>query len=325
MAIESNTKGVNPLPSRSFLLVPLALCMSVYGCGGTRASRSGTEINQRTQASSLTLTSDQIAFIEKNVPKAIAWQMYWTQPDASKDPSYAARAGKSVSAKYVNLECAVMIWIDDLRYSSVVYVKMPDGQLDYPGFLGYTDGNADLDDLLKSGNLSSTSWHLFLLKLDYFAGPGLSLAPEQKEKYRQQFKSISSYSLTDGEVTLPPLGPPTYEASSETKERLLERITTEAVEQCNKMYREGETVTITIPNFNVGDPRIWVLMEPQRGRGVIIDIQLCTNPKDEPVIFGSVVNWDIKVDRYGVKDDTIEKIRDQLLKVWKHRVGGSSH
>lgn len=188
------------------------------------------------------MTSDQIAFIERNGTNLIAAQTYWTWPDADADPFYVPNAGRKVAVKLISFDCAVIMWVSELRSVSVGYVKMPDGRLDYPASVDSTSGAEDIEDLIKSGKMRPGNWDRFVMMLDY--EPELRLAREQKDKYRTQFCSVldphctssKAHWVTDGEITLPPLGPPNYDPINETKELLLQRILKESAHQADMMF-----------------------------------------------------------------------------------------
>lgn len=112
----------------------MACCLTLlvsFECDGSQASREKIAEEQRVM-SDLRLTHDQISFIDNNIPKTIAWQTYWTWPDANTHAFYLANAGRKVFAKYTSFEHAVIVWVSELRAASLSYIKMPDGHLDYP-------------------------------------------------------------------------------------------------------------------------------------------------------------------------------------------------
>ncbi len=284
----------------------------------------------------LKLTDEQIAFIEKNAPKGIAWQAYWTWDHPELNPFYVANAGKKVPAKYISFEHALIVWINEIRIVSVAYVKMPDGSLDYPASV--TSAAGDVDDLLKAGSLRPSNWDAFLMMLDYY--PELRLVRQEKDGYETQFPSPLKRALarheagqqkneydtqltspnphwvTDAEITLPELGPPSYEPMSETKELLLARILKESQHQADTMFEKHQNAIITVPDFNIGEPGIQVLIQDEKGGGVIVAIQLTTKPREHPVFFGGVVTYDITANRYGLGEEAqaARMIREHALK-----------
>lgn len=332
--------------------------MLIYlACGGCHYTQAKLQaVESKPLSAELALTKEQIAFIENNVPKVLAWEIYWTWADAEEDQFYVEHVGKKVPFKYIGLKGAVIVFNPQELHLSVMYVRMPDGRLSYPGIASLGEGQETIEGLLKFAR-SSLGWSQFIQLLQSSAGEELNrkLTPEQRQMYLNLFPRSKieawvneqmalrqpprppvrpanpptkedeplpklEYWVGDAEITLPPPGPPPYEPVSEDKQLLLERILQETIKYTEMMFKKGELATITVPNFNVGDPRIWVLMEHEQGGGAIIDIQLNTNPKDEPVSFAGVVTYDIRVDRYGIKDDSEEKIRRQALKILKHRI-----
>lgn len=302
-------------------IVAYSLILLVYsGCNRAQASREKDAAKARAESPSLKLTSDQMAFIERNITNLIAADTYWTWPDADVDPFYLANAGSKVPVKYISFECAVIVWVGELRKVSVGYVKMPDGHLDYPASVDYwTSGPDDIEDLVKSGKMRPGNWDRFVMMLDYERE--LSSAREQEDKYRTQFTSRKAHLVTNAEITLPPLGPPRYDPMNETKELLLERILKESAHQADMMFEKQESVSITVPDFNVGESFVWVLIQNKEG-GAIVSIDLTTDPKEHPVFFGGVVTYDIRANRYGLGREalTTKMIRQHALKIIRYTV-----
>lgn len=313
-----------------------SLILVCIGCNWAHASRERDANKRGAKSDILRLSNDQITFIETHVTNLIASEIYWSSGD--DDPFYEAHAGRKVVAKYISFERAVIILVDELKIASVSYIKMPDGRLDYPGSVDFTSGSDNVEDLIRAGKLRPGNWDRFVMMLDYY--PELKLAREQKEGYDNQFPSPLKRSLaqheigqenkkqsilvpspnphwiTNAEITLPELGSPSYKPMTDTKEFLLARVLREAQRQADVMFEKQERATVTVPDFNVGDAKIWVLIEHEKGGGVIVSIDLTTNPKEHPVFFSGVVTYDIRANRYGLgfEAQTAKKIKDNQLK-----------
>jgi len=319
-ASTCSEKQLNALVSISRVLTYSLLLLIYSGCDRAQASREKNAAKARAELHNLELTRDQIAFIEKNVANLIAARTYWTSRYADVAPSYVANAGRKVPAKYISFECAVIVWVDELRNESVGYVKMPDGRLDYPASVDWTSGAEDIEDLIKAGKMRPGNWDRFVMMLDY--EPELRLAREQKDKYSTQFISRKEHWVTDAEITLPPLGPPRYDPMNETKGLLLDRILKASAHQADLMFEKQESVSITVPDFNVGESFVWVLIRTKNGGGVIVSIDLTTDPKEHPVLFSGVVTYDISANRYGLGEEarSARMIRQRALKIVRHTI-----
>lgn len=300
-------------------VVAYSLLLLMYSaCDGAQASRQKDDAKRLQKLPGLKLTDDQIAFIQKNVSNVISARTYWTWPDADKDLFYKANAGKFVPVKYISFEHAVIVWINQLRDLSVGYIKFPDGRLDYPASVDYwTSGPEDIEDLIKAGKMRPGNWNRFIMMLDMLDYEyELRSAREQKDNYRTQFTSPKSHQVMDANIILPPLAPLTYDPMTETKQLLLQRILKESAHQADMMFEKQETVSITVPDFNVGESFVWVLIENKEGGGAIVSIDLTTDPKEHPVFFSGVVTYDIKANKYGLGEEarTTKMIKEHTLK-----------
>jgi len=285
-----------------------------------RASLQKSDIDNAEMA----LSKEQIAFIEKNVPQILLWERFWTVPLDSQDPVYDENIGRTVPVKLISLKGAVIVFIPWLRHTAITYVKLPGGQLDYSGFSGWPEmSQKDIVDGPIKTLPASSGWSTFLSLIKSSEGTDLNLTKEQKEIYLDLEKSAMQYSQLDAQIRLLPSASPAYAPDDDDKQILLERIIEEALEYSEKLFEGGKMVNITVPNFNVGDSRIWVLIEDGDKNGVIVNIQMTTNPRRNPVAFSGIVLYDIKVERYGVETGTVRKIRQQAVKVVRHTIKGS--
>lgn len=75
-------------------------------------------------------------------------------------------------------------------------------------------------------------------------------------------------------------------------------------------------MSITVPDFNVGESFVWVLIQNKNGGGVIVSIDLTTDPKEHPVFFSGVVTYDIRSNRYGLGEEarTTKMIKKHALR-----------
>jgi len=305
------------------LLLSASTCTLIIlfylGCRGMSAEYQ--TVGPNSKQDELVLTKEQIDFIEENVPRLLQWQEFWTTGDPETSSVYTENIGKRLPARFISLKGAVIILMPKLDNEAIIYVKMPDGRLDYPGFGGWVGmrEDKDFDEFIRTPP-SSTNWSLFRSLIQTSEGKELNLTQEQREMYLNLFNSSTRCWMTEGKIILPGPGLPKYDPINEGKKHLLERITGKAIEEAEKTFDKDDWVTITIPNFNVGDPFVLVLIEQKKGGGIIVRFQLNTNPKDEPIIFAGVDNWDTSVNRYGIKDDTPEKIKRVSLKTLEYTV-----
>ncbi|MGH9759303.1 MAG: hypothetical protein ACREDR_45745, partial [Blastocatellia bacterium] len=133
--------------------------------------------------------------------------------------------------------------------------------------------------------------------------------------------SEKDYWEGEAEIRPLPLGPTGYLPIDPEKKAFLNEITEEAELSADKFYEAGKQVTLTIPNFDAGEPEIWVLVRGGNQAGMVIGLLLHTTPK-QPVLFDSVVDYDVSVDRYGIKTDDAQKIEANALRTIKYVVGG---
>jgi hypothetical protein len=310
----------------SGLLACVTVCMLACICAGCRGSYAKSQVldANTTEDSELALTKGQIVFIEDNASKVLAREAYWTWADGYTDKGYVENAGKRVSVKVISLKRTVIVFIPKLGHTGIMYVRTHDGHLDHPRLADWmvATGKQGVAELIRESSYDSDRY------LFRFHDKNELNSTQGQGEWQLELENLKEkYQVIDAEIVLLPVGRPAYEPMTEDKQLLLDKIIEEASKQAETMFDKGEVVTITAPNFNVGDPRIWVLIERNKERaddtsGVVIDMQLNSNPKDDPVEFTSFVIHDIKAERYGVKTDTVDKIKLNSLKILKYKCKG---
>jgi len=278
--------------------LPVFFTLTYTGCGISAASL--TEASGGAQESAeFALTAVQDAFLKDNLPKLLRWYQLWTRADPFDDQTYLNHVGKVLQAQVYGLSDHVVVFIPAL-HRAFVYERVPDGALTHPGEVSWTgmDQAQDLSQLLRE-------------------------PPMGRARPLGNFKGAIKYWRGNSPLMLLSSLPPAYETMNPSKDGLLDRIANEARTAARKFYDKGEEISITIPNFDLGEPQIWVMMKGQKDSGMVISIQLSVNPSGEPA-FMNVVDYDISVARNGIKTDCADKIRENSLKTIRYVIGSDS-
>lgn len=271
------------------------------------------------------LNNQQIDFIRDSVPKLLVWEAFWFGSSYASGGSgvdrkiYQENVGKPFPVKLISLEGAVVILIP-LLHTAVTYVEMPGGRLDFPSITAWGDilEIRDDDTGIRNTLKASLGWSIFLRCLE--RGQIVGLTAQQTATYVGLLSKQMTYSEINSTIVLLRLVPPVYDPMNDTKRLLLERIQETAIEQAETMFEMGDDVIISVPDFNVGDPLISILMESKQNSAMLVDLQLNTNPKDEPVSFVVAKMFETGVGSNGPNDHTPERIRTYTRVRLKHRI-----
>lgn len=262
------------------------------------------------QSPKLVLSTEQLDYIKDTTPKFIAWQAYWLSDNTRS-------VGKKVPIKIINLEKRVIIFFPTLQPTGVTYLKLDNGKLGVAESVDcmYLSGEKGTAEIVKSPASSNSDRPLIRFFKESIYNP------EDKDgEWRLNLQKLDElYSVLDQEIMLFPKGPPPYDSMNAYKQRLLEQVVKVAINQAEIMFNKGEIMTIVVPNFNIGDSRIWVLVERQKKprddiRGLVLDLDLSADPIGEQVTFAGFAIHDIDNERYGIKTHTVEKIKRNSIK-----------
>jgi len=289
----------NGLGVRSALVLSvgltISLCFSV-ACLTTSAGPQNRTTNPP-ESSSLFLTTGEKASIQTLVPRLLRWYEFWTIPDPERDENYLANVGKPEPIQIYSVKDRVVVFVPLLRNGALLYDRNSEGlsnptQVSWPGI----DRVSDLSVLLSEPPLGATR-----PLIEPNSDPG--------------------YCKSEGQATVLPLGQTGYQPMSPQKQALLDQITDEAERTANRFFKPGEQVTLTISNFDIGEPEIWVLVTAPNQPGLVMSLRLNTESQDKPPVFNNVVDWNIGVPRNGIKTNDAEKIRAVAIRKVKYRAG----
>lgn len=135
--------------------------------------------------------------------------------------------------------------------------------------------------------------------------------------YIEHNREQVGYCQIQSEITLLPLTVPAYDSMGVEKRALLESIVRECIELAQTMFgkNKGDIVTISVPDFNLDDDRIWILLE-ERGEAYTMSLKMDVMNKDLPVRYQNTV--EIRSNpRYGLRigaDKKIERIAIERLR-----------
>lgn len=277
-----------------YLGAPTVLCLVFWGCRGSSASLKGSS-GQAIDGPGL--TSEAEAFIEDSVPKVWRWSEFWTNGDPDRDKAYSESVGKTVPVQIYFGGSSLVVFVPSF-HRAFVYERGSEWNFDHPSEVSWP-GVEVLNDL--SGVLKK--------------------APTGMSKPLGGFEGEASYWRGDGQIRVLPLSLTPDGPISPEKRSLLERITSEAEKAGEKFFEKGKGVTITIPNFEPGEPEVWVLMKGQKDAAMIISFRLSIDPRETVAGFNNVVDYDTSVARYGIKLGFAEKIKTTAIKTVKYVVG----
>ena len=292
--------------------VVTSLCVTAIGCTPSRATSQASPtsiINPE-----LALTEQQIKYIKSNAPKLLARRGF---TEEIRQP-YSENLGTPVPVILVATRGAVAVFIPKLRHIAVSYIRMPDGRLDYPAINSWPEmfGKDDVEGDIKHFPDAGP----FQILISSTDGDELGLTERQKEAYYElefitprRVKRPIRYWKAREEITLLSENPP-YEPISEDKAILLKRITDCVEENASPLFDDGMRLTITVPNFDIGDTGVAVLIEPTIGESCVLNIRLTSNPKRQPVMYTGV---SICAARYGIEDDRPQWIKRNALRKYK--------
>lgn len=247
---------------------------------------------------------------------------YWTWAGDYVDKRYVENAGKMIAVKVITLTETVIVFIPQLSDSAIMYVRIG-RRLEDPISADWMMVRGE--PAVMRGSSSGDCYVIHSSDKVDFAREKPNSTQGQREWHIDLENPGKQYRVVDRQIVLLPLGALPYGPMSEDKKLLLEGIVQEVEKQADIMFDKGETVTIAVPDFNLGDPRIWVLVERIKEKsgdigGFVIDIQLNSNPKDHPAKFTSFVIHDTKELGFASQADVIKKIRLHSIKTINHKI-----
>ncbi len=284
-------------------------CSFFTNCKSTTSKHQSTNKPQTSSKfdETLTLTKDQIEFIQNHVSQLLAWEGYWTVDKPDKDVAYEITIGKKIPIALLSLDGYVIVHLQLFeRYYEIKYDKYGDGYLSSPEI------SRPVNPLPTS---QSTEHHRDGLEAFFENASRSNLEPFVKETLKNLTGQRSSYWIGSGEIELLPIAPMKFSPMTPEKRMMLDRISKESYRQASKMLDKNERLKITIPNFNLGDSGIWVLIEHGKREGFVMALSLPMSLQREPVAVSGFVNFDINNPRYGIKTYEVEKIKANAIKV----------
>jgi hypothetical protein len=289
----------------------------VVGCSGTQASRGTNLPNCRPE---LSLDEKQKNYIEDSIAKLFQWDSYWTGDDEDSRSSYNQKVGEKANIIVINLKQGIVVFVPSCGNAAIKFRKSMNGDISNPQYLrgGVDRGGDSLIGIAKVLG----DWQEFLKftgrDADIESYPFPRGASDQEMKmYIEQNRPSIGYCEIHGEITYLPQKP-TYDSMDERKEAILKLITDECIKLAQVMFNKGDTVTISIPNFNLNDDRIWVLLEDQ-AEAYTMSLKMDLADKDYPITFQNTV--EIRSEpKYGIRIGADEKIRQAAIKTLEYKV-----
>lgn len=295
--------------SLCWLVFLFLICSSFINCkSATPKHQSSSKPSTSSKLDeSLALTKDQIEFIQNNVSQLLAWQEYWTVDESDRDVDYVENIGKKIPIKILSLDGYVVVHLHySKKYYEIKYDKYGDGYLSSPE----VSPRLNLQPINQATENSRDALEAF-----FEESPQSGSEPFLKETLKNLTGQSSSYWIGDGAIELLPIAPMRFSSMTPEKRIMLDLIAKEALRQASEMLDKNQRLKITIPNFNLGDFGIWVLVEYGKKEGCVMAISFPINPQREPVAFRGFVNFDINNPRYGIKTDEVEKIKANAIKI----------
>lgn len=299
------------------ILVVALASVSIVGCRATQADRPA----EKCQVQELQLDENQIEHIKDSIQKRFQWDAYWTYNDNSSQSAYSERTLERVSLVLFSLKRGVVVVIPTLE-KFIVFRKSPEGAISSPYFVpgGGPAFDGDFDGYKAAAmakDLGDNSREL-LLELGK-AFPQI-IHEEQVMKDRMEHSPDSpKYCQTKSDMRLLPLTVPTYDPMDERKEALLGAIVEASIKHAQTMFTKGETITITLPNFNVSDERIWILLEDGKAEAYTVHLNITVMNTEVSASYGGTV--EIRSNpKYGIRIGAEEKIKRDAIKILKYKV-----
>jgi hypothetical protein len=305
----------------NILLVVLA-CVSLGGCRDTQADHVADE--SACQGAGLKVDDRQMSHIKDSLQKLFQWEAYWTYNDDESKSSYKEKIGRPLSIEVFSLRRGVIVFISGLENSVVKFRKTADGDLSNPQFVrGGAGVDFDGDKLTAIANALG-DWREFLFLAGAETAKGLDQPPllipaSNMKSYIEHNRDTIKYCQTSSDIALLPLKTLTYDPMDDRKQALLDHIVAESTDLAQTMFTKGHTVVISVPNFNLNDDRIWVLLEESKVEAYTISLKLDAMNTETPVKYMNTV--EIKsAPKYGIRIGADEKIRRAPIKVLRYKV-----
>lgn len=310
------------------ILVLVLVCASVVGCSGTQADQ---KVGKRECSSpELELDQTRMTYISESIQRLFQWSAYWTYNDEESKSLYNAKIGRKIPLDVYSLARGVIVYLPSLGTSVVMFEKSPDGNLSNPNFLvggivkeGLSKVEFEGDKLMAIAKAIG-DWNEFLVitgketqrEIRQFP---VILSDLDKQRYIANNRDTLKYCQIGSELNLLPLAPPTYDPMDERKQILLGELVRASQRLVQRMFAKGEMLTITLPNFNVNDERVWILIEDEKGEGCTMSMGIDTMNRDAPVNYESMVELRSNP-KYGIKIGAEEKIKKAAAKVLSYKV-----
>lgn len=306
--------------SLNVLLVAL-IGVSQGGCGDTHAGQAAKR--PACESQELAVDEKRMNYIKDSLQRLFQWEAYWTFNDDESKSSYNAKAGQPVSINVFNFKRGVVVFIPGLEYSVVKFRKYDDGNLSNPQLV--SNGarlSSEGDELMAVAKALGDSEFLLITGQETYREPRRSPKPipyPNMKSYIERNRDAIEYCQAQSAIDPLPLTAPAYDSMDERKQALLGNIVKESTELARTMFAKGDTVTIRVPNFNLNDDRIWVLMEVGKGEAYTVCLKIDVMNTDAPVAYMNTV--EIRNNpKYGIRIGADEKIKHASVKVLRYEV-----
>jgi len=274
----------------------------------------------------LKLDEQQMNYLKESVQKLLQWEAYWQYDDPDDRDTYNQKTNLKVAMITFSMSRGVIVLIPTLDNSVVTFKKLMDGTISSPrsvrsgpGFAGSFEGDTLIAIAKALGN-----WREFISFSGRAIGEDLNSVPpiirdSDMKSYIDANRESIRYCKMHSEITVLPLEPMAYDPLDETKQVLLRAIIDESTRIANVMFPKGANVRITVPNFNVNDAGIWVLLEKTGGEAYIIGLSLDVINQHSPVSFVGTVETRSNP-KYGIPLRADSKIKREAIKFLQYRV-----
>ncbi|MEK6406897.1 MAG: hypothetical protein AABN34_08035 [Acidobacteriota bacterium] len=307
----------------NFLLVALA-CLPAGACRPTQAGDIAGEPECRRRE--LEIDEKQMSNIKDSIRRFFQWEAYWTYTDQQRRAFYDEKSNKRFSILVFSLSHGLIVFVPDMENSVLTFRKSPDGNISGPrsvksgpSFTRDFEGDNLLVIAKALGN-----WREFILltgreieKEPY--GIPLLIPEEEMRRYIDRNRDSMKYCQVQSEINLLPRTPVTYDPMDKKKEALLEAIGEASIDLARMMFIKGVGVTITIPNFNINDGGIWVLIENSHREAYTMGMSIDVTKTDTPVTYVGTVEIR-RNPKYGIRIGADEKIRQAAIKTLSYKI-----